>query len=435
MQRELMKDLIKWKESSRRKPLILKGARQVGKTYLLNEFGSKYYENIAYFNFDNDIELNNVFEQTKDSKRILEQLSLIVEKTIKPGKTLIIFDEVQECPNALNSLKYFNENSNEHHIVAAGSLLGIKLSNTSFPVGKVQYLDLKPMSFNEFLLANNHETYVEYMSKVNLESDFSSIASKLDENLKQYFIIGGMPEVVLEWTKYKDIDKVNEVQTNILNSMYDDFAKHTTNLEAARISLVWESIPSQFAKENRKFIYQVIKEGARAREFETAVNWLTSSNILYKSYCVKKTEIPLKAYQDISAFKIYVNDIGLLRKHSSLGSSFVKSSNFYGEFKGALTENYVFNHLVSDFDLAPSYFVFGNYEIDFVIQYKDEIIPVEVKSGFSTNNASLNNYIKKYNPKVAVRFCENELNLNGKILNVPIYLAGYLEKILECIEI
>ena len=266
MKRFIMDDLIKWKNSKYRKPLILKGARQVGKTYILKEFGKENYEGIAYFNFDHDEDLYNLFEKTKDPKRILEQLTFIYGKAILPEKTLIFFDEIQECPNALNSLKYFQEEANEYHIVCAGSLLGIRLSHTSFPVGKVEFMDLYPMSFSEFLMADNCNNLIEYMNSISkIEKIPDIFFNMLEEKLKSYFIIGGMPEVVYSWVNEKDIERVNTIQDNILKSYESDFAKHTSNSEANKISLIWNSIPSQLAKENKKFLYQTIKEGARAR--------------------------------------------------------------------------------------------------------------------------------------------------------------------------
>ena len=343
MKRFILDELIKWKESKYRKPLILKGERQIGKTYILKQFGKENYEDVAYFNFDNDEDLYNLFENTKNPKRILEQLVFIHGKAIKPEKTLIIFDEIQECPNALNSLKYFYEEANSYHIVCAGSLLGIRLSHTSFPVGKVDFLNMYPMTFNEFLIADNCENLVEYMKSINsIEKIPDIFFNQLEEKLKAYFIIGGMPEAVQIWINEKDIELVNQVQDNILKAYESDFSKHTQNSEANKISLIWNSIPSQLAKENKKFLYQTIKEGARAREYESALNWLNDANLIYKIYNVTKTDFPLKAYNDLSSFKIYLNDIGLLRKMANLDSRIVVEGNrLFEEFKGAFTENYV----------------------------------------------------------------------------------------------
>lgn len=435
MKRFILDELIKWKESKYRKPLILKGERQIGKTYILKQFGKENYEDVAYFNFDNDEDLYNLFENTKNPKRILEQLVFIHGKAIKPEKTLIIFDEIQECPNALNSLKYFYEEANSYHIVCAGSLLGIRLSHTSFPVGKVDFLNMYPMTFSEFLIADNCENLVEYMKSINsIEKIPDIFFNQLEEKLKAYFIIGGMPEAVQIWINEKDIELVNQVQDNILKAYESDFSKHTQNSEANKISLIWNSIPSQLAKENKKFLYQTIKEGARAREYESALNWLNDANLIYKIYNVTKTDFPLKAYNDLSSFKIYLNDIGLLRKMANLDSRIVVEGNrLFEEFKGAFTENYVLNMLNSTFNSIPNYFTYDRHEIDFIIQYKNKIIPMEVKSNKSTNNISLTRYNEKYNNDLGIRFSMNNLSKDGKIINIPLFLIEYIEKIINLI--
>lgn len=433
MKRFIMDDLIKWKNSKYRKPLILKGARQVGKTYILKEFGKENYEGIAYFNFDHDEDLYNLFEKTKDPKRILEQLTFIYGKAILPEKTLIFFDEIQECPNALNSLKYFQEEANEYHIVCAGSLLGIRLSHTSFPVGKVEFMDLYPMSFSEFLMADNCNNLIEYMNSISkIEKIPDIFFNMLEEKLKSYFIIGGMPEVVYSWVNEKDIERVNTIQDNILKSYESDFAKHTSNSEANKISLIWNSIPSQLAKENKKFLYQTIKEGARAREYENSLNWLNDANLIYKVYNVNKADFPLKAYHDLSCFKIYLNDVGLLRKMANLDSKIVIQRNkLFEEFKGALTENYVLNMLTMIYKNVPNYFTFNRHEIDFMIQYENQIVPIEVKSGKSTNNNSLTRYNAKNTPKISVRLSLNNLSKDGNILNIPLFLIEYINNLIN----
>lgn len=429
LQRFILKKLIEWKNSKYRKPLILKGARQIGKTYILKQFGEENYEGIAYFNFDHDEDLYNLFSKTKDPKRILEQLAFIYGKAILPEKTLIIFDEIQECPNALNSLKYFQEEANEYHIVCAGSLLGIRLSHTSFPVGKVEFLNMYPMTFSEFLIADNCENLVEYMKSIkDIQSIPDIFFNQLEEKLKAYFIIGGMPEAVKAWVNEKDIELVNNIQENILKAYENDFSKHTQNSEANKISLIWNSIPSQLAKENKKFLYQTVKEGARAREYENALNWLNDANLIYKIYNVRKTDFPLKAYNDLSAFKIYMNDIGLLRRMSNLDSRIViEGDRLFEEFKGAFTENYVLNMLCIIFDNVPNYFIFNRYEIDFVFQYKNDIIPIEVKSKKSNNNISLTRYNEKYDNNISIRFSMNNLKKDGKIINIPLFLIEYIE--------
>lgn len=430
LERLILSKLVEWKESKYRKPLILKGARQVGKTYILKQFGKENYEGVAYFNFDHDEDLYNLFVNTKDPKRILEQLAFLYGKAIVPGKTLIIFDEIQECPNALNSLKYFQEEASEYHIVCAGSLLGIRLSHTSFPVGKVEFLNMYPMSFTEFLKADNCENLVRYIESINDVQVIPDIfANQLEEKLKAYFIIGGMPEVVYSWVNDKDMEQVNKIQDSILKSYESDFSKHTQNSEANKISLIWNSIPSQLAKENKKFLYQVIKEGARAREYENALNWLNDANLIYKVYNVKKADFPLKAYNDLSCFKIYMNDVGLLRRMANLDSRIVIEGNkLFEEFKGAFTENYVLNALNMLYDNVPNYFTFDRNEIDFIIQNRNEIIPIEVKAGTITNNTSLTKYNEKYDCKKSVRFSLNNLKQDGKILNIPLYLIESINK-------
>ncbi len=433
MDRKIMGELIKWKKDKDRKPLILRGARQVGKTYILKQFGKENYEGIVYCNFDHDMELHSIFENTKDPASILEQLSFVYGKAIMPEKTLIIFDEIQECPNALNSLKYFEEEANQYHIISAGSLLGIRLSHTSFPVGKVDFLDMYPMTYTEFLKADGCENLVNYMDSIKKIQNIPDIFfHKLSEKLKAYFIIGGMPEVVDSWVKYKDMEKVNKIQDNILKSYESDFSKHTTNVEANRISIIWNSIPSQISKENKKFLYQVAKNGARAREYEGAVNWLRDANVVNKIYNVTKPNMPLIGYHDLASFKMYLNDVGLLRKKTDLNSRVIIEGNkLFQEFKGALTENYVLQALVSN-GLKPYYYAFDNrYEIDFIIQYQNEIIPIEVKSGESINNTSLKVYNDMNKPKTRIRFSMKNLNRDDNLINIPLFMVEYIEKIIQ----
>lgn len=429
MKRFILNKLIEWKNSKNRKPLIIKGARQVGKTYILKQFGNENYDGVAYFNFDHDEGLYDLFKNTKDPKRILEQLSFIYGKAIIPEKTLIFFDEIQECPNALNSLKYFQEEANEYHIVCAGSLLGIRLSRTSFPVGKVEFMNMYPMSFSEFLLADNCENLVEYMKSIDKVENIPDIFfNMLEEKLKAYFIIGGMPEAVFSWVNEKDMEKVNKIQDDILKSYENDFSKHVGENEANKISLIWNSIPSQLAKENKKFLYQVVKEGARAREYEGALNWLNDANLIYKVYNVSKTALPLKAYNDLSCFKIYLNDVGLLRKMSNIDSSIIiEKDRLFEEFKGAFTENYVLNILNIKYNELVNYYTFDRNEIDFVLQTKNKIIPIEVKSNKLTNNISLTKYNEKFDNDFSIRMSMNNLKKDGKILNIPLFLIEYMD--------
>lgn len=431
MKRFITEKLIEWKNSKDRKPLILKGARQVGKTYILKDFGEKNYENVAYFNFDHDEGLSDLFLNTKDPKRIIEQLSLANGKKINPETTLIIFDEIQECPNALNSLKYFCEEAREYHVACAGSLLGIRLSKTSFPVGKVDFMNMYPMTFSEFLIADDSEKLVEVMKQTKEIKEIPKLfESLLIEKLKIYYIVGGMPEVVYSWVNDKDVEKINKIQKNILDSYESDFSKHTDNLEANKISLIWNGIPSQLSRENKKFVYQVVKEGARAREYESPLNWLKDTSLITKCHLVNKCSFPLKAYHDLSAYKIYMNDIGLLRRMSNLDSRVILEGNkLLEEFKGSFTENYVANVLTYLLDESPNYYTFDRNEIDFVIQRKNKIIPIEVKSDKSTNHNSLTKYNAKNDNDISFRFSLNNLSKNDKIINIPLYFIEYIDNL------
>ena len=433
MKRFITESLLKWKNSKYRKPLILKGARQVGKTYIIKEFAKNNYEGLAYFNFDHDENLQNLFLNSKDPKRILEQLAFIYGKAIIPGKTLIFFDEIQECQDALNSLKYFKEEANEYHIIAAGSLLGIRLSNTTFPVGKIEFLNMYPMSFSEFLIADGCENLVEFMNSVEKIENIPNIFfNMLSEKLKAYFIIGGMPEVVSAWVNDKDMEIVNKIQEDILTSYENDFSKHTTESEANKISMIWNNIPSQLSKENKKFLYQTIKNGARAREYEGALNWLNDANLISKVYNVSKSAMPLKSYNDLSSFKIYMMDVGLLRQMSKLDSKIIAEGNrLFEEFKGAFTENFILNQLNIVYNTIPNYFNFDRYEIDFLIQTQNKIFPIEVKSGKSNKNTSLSKYNEIFDNEFGIRFSANNLTKDGKILNIPIFMVEYIDKLID----
>ena len=451
MKRLITQDLLKWKASDRRKPLVLRGARQVGKTYIVKDFGENYYDSCAYFNFDQDTRLTSLFAETKDPQRLIEQLSLVSGQKIEPGKTLIFFDEIQECEAALNTLKYFKEFMPEHHVIAAGSLLGIKLSHSSFPVGMVNYLDLAPMNFAEFLMADGLENLAEYVlgvgatahaqaektpetdaaEHVPLEKVPEIIATRLTEKLKTYFLIGGMPEVVQSWVTNKDINEVHQIQDEILRAYEDDFAKHTTASEANKISLIWHSLPSQLARENKKFVYQAIRDSARAREYESALNWLRDANMVYKVPCVTAPKLPLSAYEDLTAFKIYLLDVGLLSYMSGIDAQTILDGNdFFSEFKGALTENYVLQEIAKGRQPSVFYYDFDRYSLDFIAQHDGRIYPIEVKSAERASHVSITKYIEKYQPELGVRFSPNNLTHDGKILNIPLYLAGEWKRFL-----
>lgn len=341
MERLLLQELVKWKEKADRKPLILRGARQVGKTWLLKDFGAKYFEDVCYVNFEQKDTLSIIFEGVLSPKRIIEQLSLYHAKKIQPEKTLVIFDEVQEMPRALTSLKYFAEEAPEYAICCAGSLLGVALhKGTSFPVGKVDFLDLYPLSFQEFLLANGEQMLVESILEGN--RNLLPFADKMTDYLKKYFVIGGMPSAVKKWLESNDYFEVDAVQQQLIDSYQNDFSKHAPSQMVEKIRYIWDSIPTQLAKENKKFIYGLVREGARAREYEDALMWLTDAGEIIRTYNVSKPDVPLKAYADLKAFKVYLLDVGLLRCLSELSPKVIlEGSRIFEEFKGALTEQYV----------------------------------------------------------------------------------------------
>lgn len=436
MQRFILEDLVKWKNSKYRKPLILKGVRQVGKTWILKEFGKLYYENTAYFNFDENIEYREFFEKTKDTKRILQNLMLISGEKIEPEKTLIIFDEVQNSPDVINSLKYFCENTPEYHIVCAGSLLGITLAKpSSFPVGKVDFLNIYPMTFSEFLIANGDENLKNYLDSVeDIEKIPEAFYNPLYEKLKMYYITGGMPESVYMWTQERDTELMVKSLNNIIEAYERDFAKHPNIKEFPKISMIWKSIPSQLSRENKKFIYKVVKEGARAREYEDALQWLVDANLVSKIYRSSAPRIPLAAYDDLSAFKIYLVDVGLLNRLSLLSpSAFGEGNRLFTEFKGALTENYILQSLIPQFEVIPRYWSDNVYEVDFIIQNENDVIPVEVKAEKNTKGRSLFKFKEKYSDdvKLRVRFSFDNLTLDGDLLNIPLFMADYSKKLID----
>ncbi len=440
MERLIMQKLLNWKNSKYRKPLILKGVRQVGKTWLLKEFAKLHYGNIAYFNFDEHPEYKQFFESTKDVERILQNLIMASGEFINqdaPHNTLIVFDEIQECPNALNTLKYFCENTPHYHVACAGSLLGIALSKpVSFPVGKVDFLEIMPMTFVEFLMANGDENLSDYMKSVNsIEPVPDAFFNPLYEKLKMYFITGGMPESVRSWTQDRDIELMQQALSNILGAYERDFAKHPDPKDFPKISMIWKSIPSQLAKENKKFIYKAVKEGARAREYEDALQWLCDANLVYKIYRSNMPGLPISAYDDLSAFKLYMVDVGLLRRLALLApSAFGEGNRLFVEFKGALSENYVLQAMKNQFEAMPRYWTVENprNEVDFLIQRENDILPVEVKSENNVESRSLKKYKEKYKDKVKlrVRFSLNNLRLDNDLLNIPLFMADYSDKII-----
>ena len=383
MKRYAFNDLIEWKNYEDRKPLVLKGARQVGKTWLMKEFGRSCYENYVYFNFDEEDELKSIFEVNKNPQRIIELLSLIAGDKILPEKTLIIFDEIQECPEALNSLKYFKEKANEYHVIAAGSLLGTLLAQPkSYPVGMVNLLDMYPLTFDEFLAATDDMLYTYYLGIEKNQQIEMIFHNKLLEVFNNYLIIGGMPECVASWIKNKDPKKVSQIHRELIAVYENDFSKHNGKINSGRILMVFRSIPSQLAKPNEKFMYGAVREGGRARDFEEAIEWLVSAGMLNRVYNVSKTEHPLSAFDKLDCFKLFIFDTGLLKYMAGIDNSAILLKTDY-QFKGQLTENYLLQQLEGQFDVNPRYYADKRGEIDFVLQNGTEIIPVEVKAGES----------------------------------------------------
>ena len=436
MERFILKELVEWKNSKYRKPLILKGVRQVGKTWILKEFGKKYYKNVAYFNFDENLEYKQFFETTKDVKRILQNLSLISGEKIEAEKTLIIFDEIQDCPDVINSLKYFYENTPEYHVACAGSLLGITLAKPSFfPVGKVDFLNIYPMNFLEFLLANGDKNLKLFMDSVDeIENIPIAFFNPLYEKLKMYFITGGMPEPVYMWTQERSTELMLKSLNNIIEAYEKDFAKHPNIREFPKISMIWKSIPSQLSRENKKFIYKVVKEGARAREYEDALGWLVNADLVSKVYRSTAPKIPISAYDDLSAFKIYLVDVGLLNRLSLLSpAAFGEGNRLFTEFKGALTENYILQSLINQFEVKARYWTDNTHEVDFLIQFENNIFPIEIKAGKNIKSKSLQKFGEKYSEetKLKIRFSLDNLKLDNNVLNIPLFMADYTRKLIE----
>lgn len=434
MYREKMEKLIEWKNSKNRKPLIIRGARQVGKTWLIKEFGKLYYEKYAYINFDNNQRMNTLFNEEFDLDRILQGLKIESGVNIEAENTLIIFDEIQETPNALKALKYFYENANEYHIVAAGSLLGVAMhQGTSFPVGKVNFMDLLPLSFFEFLDALNQKDLLNVLK--NNELDMINVFSnKYKEFLKLYYYIGGMPEVVNSYVEQKDLMEVRNIQKTLLKDYEQDFSKHAPTNIVPRIRQLWNNIPTQLAKENKKFIYGLIKEGARAREYEIALSWLIDCGLVYQVSRVNDCKIPLSAYQDFNAFKLYMLDVGLLAAMADLDSKTILEGNdIFEEFKGSLTEQYVLCQLKECTDLNVFYWSSekGIAEIDFIAQIGKNNVPIEVKSSENLQAKSLKSFVEKYNTNINVRTSMANFRKEEWLTNIPLYCIGNIEKIIS----
>ena len=431
MYRTAIEQLKEWKANNRRKPLIIRGARQVGKTWLMKEFGDNFYEKVVYINFDNNEQMKNLFEGNLEISRIVTGLELYAGHKIDSDHTLLIFDEVQEVPKALTSLKYFNELAPQYQIVCAGSLLGVALhEGTSFPVGKVEFLDLYPLSFVEFMMALNKSLYVDLLEDANFDIA-TTFKQDYVEMLKYYYYVGGMPEAVENFVERRDFNEVRMIQQNILTAYEQDFSKHAPNEAVPRIRMLWNSIAAQLAKENKKFIYGLIKEGARAKEFELALLWLTDCGLVHKVHRVSAPNLPLKAYEDLKAFKLFLVDIGLLSCMVGLQQKVLLDGNeLFKEFKGALTEQYVLQQLKTIKGLNIYYWTAerGSAEVDFVIDNGDEVIPIEVKAEQNLKAKSLKVYQEKYQAKIAVRTSMADYKKEEWLLNLPLWSIATIDQ-------
>ena len=410
--------------------MVLKGARRVGKTWLMKEFGKNYYKSFVYFNFDEEDELKSIFETNKNPQRIIELLSMIAREKIYPLDTLVIFDEVQECPEALNALKYFKEMANEYHVIAAGNLLGTLLAKPkSYPVGMVNLLDIFPLTFEEFLEATDAPLFT-YYEDIHKEQQIEEIFhNRLLEAYNNYLIIGGMPECVSSWLKHKDPAKIAQIQRELIEVYENDFSKHNGKVNSGRILMVFRSIVTQLAKSNEKFMYGAVREGARARDFEEAIEWLVSAGMLNRIYNVSKLEHPLSAFDKLDQFKLFLFDTGLLKQMAGIDNSAILLKSTY-QFKGQLTENYVLQQLRGQFDVMPRYFSSRNGEIDFVLQYGMDIIPVETKGGEDKSAPTFKKYVADNHPQYAVRFSKMGYRKDGNITNIPLYLVGKTKELL-----
>ena len=430
LKRNAISELIRWKDSAERKPMVLKGARQVGKTWLMKEFGQNYYDSFVYFNFDEEDELKSIFETNKNPHRIIELLSMICGEKIEPVKTLIIFDEIQECPEALNTLKYFKEKANEYHVIAAGSLLGTLLAKPkTYPVGIVNLLDIYPLTFDEFLEATDSGLYAYYESIEKDQQIEEIFHNRLLEAYNYYLIIGGMPECVSSWIKYKDPAKVSQIQRELIEVYENDFSKHNGKVNSGRILMVFRSIVAQLAKPNEKFMYGAVREGGRARDFEEAIEWLVSAGMLNRVYNVSKMEHPLSAFDKLDQFKLFVFDTGLLKHMAGIDNAAILLKTDY-QFKGPLTENYVLQQFRGQFEVEPRYYSDKNSEIDFVLQNGMEIIPIEAKGGEDKSAPSFKKYVADHKPEHAFRFSKRGYRKDGDFTNLPLYLARKTRELL-----
>lgn len=434
-----MRQLIKWKDSPDRKPLLLTGVRQCGKTYICREFGERFFEDVAYYYFEGNKGLASIFDYDFDVDRILDELGNVVRgKEIVPGRTLVIFDEVQACPGAITALKYFCENRRDLHIICAGSLLGVavKRDNISFPVGKVDRLRMYPMTFSEFLRADGGEAVYNGVQRYEKGRELPELYTMaLEKALKYYYIVGGMPEVVAKWVETHNFEKVEKLQDNILQDYSSDFAKHAPRTDIPKLGWIWESVPKQLAKDNNKFVFSHVKEGKRSHELEDALEWLTDAGLVYRLELVKTPLLPLAFYADASFFKVYMADVGLLRRKSGVPhKTILENSELYGNFKGAFTENFVLNELMAQ-GIHPYFWKSGNVaELDFLFEYEDKVVPVEAKAEIHTRAKSYRQFCKKYHPPVGFRFSMKNSGENTveetKTYSVPLYLIWMIKEYL-----
>lgn len=437
MERRVLTSMEEWRNSPTRKPLLLDGIRQVGKTWALKEFGRRAYDNLAYFPLDRDPDARQLFENTKDPYRLVRQLSLLTRQPINPATTLLVIDEIQRCGPALESLKYFCEEAPEYHVAAAGSLLGVSMSGTSYPVGKVDTLAVRPMTFSEFLAAAGEQDFLDYLTGIDALIPIPDVFfNRILELFREYLATGGMPEPLNRWLVTGDISRTDDALREILLAYERDFAKHAPAQIVPKIRLVWQSLPSQLARENKKFLYKTVKPGARAREYEDAIQWIVDAGLAEKIYRSTGPGIPVAAYDEVDAFKLYLPDVGLLRRQANLPSSVVVRGNeLFTEFKGSLAENYILQALECVYEGQPRYWAEDNprHEVDSLVQHGTKVIPIEVKSGTSVKSTSMKAYRRKFQEKVpiSVRFSLRNLRLDGDVLCIPLFMADWTDKLID----
>ncbi len=437
MERRVLTSMEEWRNSPTRKPLLLDGIRQVGKTWALKEFGRRAYDNLAYFPLDRDPDARQLFENTKDPYRLVRQLSLLTRQPINPATTLLVIDEIQRCGPALESLKYFCEQAPEYHVAAAGSLLRVSMSGTSYPVGKVDTLAVRPMTFSEFLAAAGEQDFLDYLTGIDALIPIPDVFfNRILELFREYLATGGMPEPLNRWLVTGDISRTDDALREILLAYERDFAKHAPAQIVPKIRLVWQSLPSQLARENKKFLYKTVKPGARAREYEDAIQWIVDAGLAEKIYRSTGPGIPVAAYDEVDAFKLYLPDVGLLRRQANLPSSVVVRGNeLFTEFKGSLAENYILQALECVYEGQPRYWAEDNprHEVDFLVQHGTKVIPIEVKSGTSVKSTSMKAYRRKFQEKVpiSVRFSLRNLRLDGDVLCIPLFMADWTDKLID----